>query len=83
MRKTIPYVWLFISLWIVICSASWLGNDWIVYYDRGNGPEAKFHLKWDEQLVISAISGLVYAAAITVFLRFVALWLTSKPIPMG
>ena len=83
MRKSLKYLWLFLALWVAITVVVWMTSDWKAYYDRGNGPEVKIYLARDEQLIVSAVGGLIGASAITILARLTDLWLTSRRIPMG
>ncbi|MBX7105947.1 MAG: hypothetical protein K1X57_17830 [Gemmataceae bacterium] len=81
--KSLPYLWLFLGLWLVILLVVWLTGDWTAHYDSGNGPEIKFRLTLVEQLAVCAIIGLIVAAFTTVLARWTRLWSASKPVPMG
>jgi hypothetical protein len=83
MPKSLPYLWLFLCLWLAISVLTWLPGDWNVNFDRGNGREIKFSFSLSEQLIISSITGLIGAAFGTVLARWVHLWFVSKQVPMG
>ncbi|MBX7102430.1 MAG: hypothetical protein K1X57_00010 [Gemmataceae bacterium] len=81
--KSLPYLWLFLGLWLAILLVVWLTGDWTAYYDRGNGPEIKFRLSSGEQIAVSAVIGLIVSAFTTLLARWTRLWSASKPVPMG
>lgn len=49
-------------------------EQWLVGYQSEQGFVPKFKLKWYEQLVVSGIVGMMYAAAVTAG-SFVLYWL--------
>ncbi|MBX7106284.1 MAG: hypothetical protein K1X57_19560 [Gemmataceae bacterium] len=83
MPKSLPYLWLFLGLWLAILLVVCLAGNWTAYFDRGNGPEVKFRLTLGEQLAVSTVIGLIVAACATVFVRWTHLWLARKRLPMG